>query len=156
MSSVNKVILIGNLGADPELKYTTSNRAVCNLSVATNEKFKTSSGQLREKTEWHRVIVWGDTAENAAKFLKKGRSVYLEGKIQTSSWDDKKTGEKKYKTEIVADRVVFLSGKGETGEGGGSGAARRGWGEEPVNDAQEPPPGAPPSQPDLTDDNIPF
>lgn len=111
MGSVNKVILVGNLGADPELKYTSSNRPVCNLSVATNETYKDKSGQKQEKVEWHRVTVWGDQAENCSKFLAKGRSVYLEGRLQTRSWDDK-DGQKRYATEIVADRVVFLGGDG--------------------------------------------
>lgn len=115
MSSVNKVILIGNLGNDPELKYTPSNKAVCNLSVATNEKWKDKSGAKQEKTEWHRVNVWGDLAENCAKYLKKGRTVYVEGRLETRKWDDKQTGEKRQATEIVADKVVFLGG-GERGE----------------------------------------
>src|SRR5947207_2508725 len=132
MGSVNKVILIGNLGADPELKYTPSNRPVCNLSVATNEVFKDKSGQRQEKTEWHRVTVWGDQAENCSKYLAKGRTVYVEGRLQTRSWDDKE-GKKRYSTEIVADRVVFLSVGGAEGgarrSGGGGG---RPWGDEPA------------------------
>jgi len=131
MGSVNKVILVGNLGADPELKYTPTNRPVCNLSVATNEAWKNKDGEKQEKTEWHRVQVWGDQAENCQKFLTKGRMVYLEGRLQTRSWEDK-DGKKRYTTEIVADRVVFLGG----GDGAGAGAAagqssgRRGWGEQ--------------------------
>jgi single-strand DNA-binding protein len=156
MGSVNKVILVGNLGADPELKYTPSNRPVCNLSVATNEVFKDKSGQRQERTEWHRVTVWGDQAENCSKYLAKGRMVYLEGRLQTRSWDDK-DGKKRYSTEVVADRVVFLSGGAGAGEGGGarrsSGGGRPGWGEEPAGapsgaaDAGPPPP---------SDDDIPF
>lgn len=118
MGSVNKVILVGNLGADPELKYTPSGRPVCNLSVATNETWKKSKdGEKQERVEWHRVQVWGDQAENCQKYLAKGRSVYLEGKLQTRSWEDK-DGKKRYTTEIVADRVVFL--------GGGDGASKSG------------------------------
>src|SRR5439155_26258196 len=85
MGSVNKVILIGNLGADPELKYTPTNTPVCNLSVATNEVFKDKTGQRQERTEWHRVTVWRDQAENCSKYLAKGRSVYIEGRLQTRS-----------------------------------------------------------------------
>jgi single-strand DNA-binding protein len=125
MASVNKVILIGNLGSEPELKYTPSNRPVCNLSVATNEVWKDKNGQKQEKTEWHRVIVWGEQGENAAKYLAKGRMVYVEGKLQTRTWDDKE-GKKRYTTEIVADRVVFLSG--QQAEGGQAGGGRRNWG----------------------------
>jgi single-strand DNA-binding protein len=156
MGSVNKVILIGNLGADPELKYTpTGNRPVCNLSVATNEVFKDKTGQRQERTEWHRVTVWGEQAENCHKFLAKGRSVYVEGRLQTRSWDDKE-GKKRYSTEIVADRVVFLSSAG--GEGGArrpSGGGRPAWGGE---ENQAPPAAADSdhSGPPPSDDDIPF
>jgi single-strand DNA-binding protein len=123
MGSINKVILIGNLGADPELKYTPSSRALCNLRVATTEVFKDKSGQRQERTEWHRVTVWGDQAENCSKYLSKGRSVYIEGKLQTRSYE--KEGQKHYATDVVADRVVFLGGGGG---GGGEGGGRRGGG----------------------------
>ena len=106
MGSVNKVILVGNLAADPELKYTPSSRPLCNLRIATTEVFKDKSGQRQEKTEWHRVIVWGDQAENCSKYLAKGRPVYIEGRLQTRSYD--KDGQKHYVTDVVADRVVFL------------------------------------------------
>ena len=125
MGSINKVILIGNLGADPELKYTPSSRALCNLRVATTEVFKDKSGVKQERTEWHRVTVWGDQAENCSKYLAKGRSVYIEGKLQTRSYD--KEGQKHYATDVVADRVVFLGG-GAGGGGGGEGGPRRGGG----------------------------
>jgi single-strand DNA-binding protein len=123
MGSINKVILIGNLGADPELKYTPSSRALCNLRVATTEVFKDKTGQRQERTEWHRVTVWGDQAENCSKYLAKGRSVYIEGKLQTRTYD--KEGQKHYATDVVADRVVFLGGGGG---GGGEGGPRRGGG----------------------------
>lgn len=113
MSSVNKVIIIGNLGADPELKYTPQNRPLCNLRIATNESWKDKQGQKQEKVEWHRVTVWGDTAENCGKYLAKGRTVYVEGRLQTREYE--KDGQKRYSTDIVADRVVFLGG-GERGE----------------------------------------
>jgi len=155
MGSVNKVILVGNLGADPELKYTPSNRPVCNLSVATNEVWKDKAGQKQERVEWHRVNVWGDQAEHCSKYLTKGRMVYVEGRIQTRSWDDKE-GKKRYSTEVVADRVVFLGGQGPGGAegagGGGGGAKKRGWGEE----SQTPAAADGPSGPPPSDDDIPF
>ena len=123
MGSVNKVILVGNLGADPELKYTPSSRPLCNLRIATTDVFKDKSGQRQERTEWHRVTVWGDTAENCNKYLSKGRSVYVEGRLQTRSYD--KEGQKHYATDIVADRVVFLGSGGGGGAGGGGGEGRR-------------------------------
>src|SRR5258708_22935643 len=127
MGSINKVILIGNLGADPELKYTPSSRPLCNLRVATTEVFKDKTGVKQEKTEWHRVTVWGDQAENCSKYLSKGRSVYIEGKLQTRSYE--KEGQKHYATDVVADRVVFLgSGGGGAGAGAEGGGARRGGG----------------------------
>ncbi|HVR61418.1 MAG TPA: single-stranded DNA-binding protein [Polyangia bacterium] len=160
MGSVNKVILIGNLGADPELKYTPSSRPLCNLRIATSEVFKDKAGQRQERTEWHRVTVWGDQAENCSKYLAKGRSVYIEGRLQTRSYD--KDGQKHYATDVVADRVVFLGGGGgagtEAGGGrrgpgapagtssGGGGGGRGGFEGGPPDEG-----GAPPS-----DDDIPF
>lgn len=163
MGSVNKVILVGNLGADPELKYTPSNnRAVCNLSVATNEVWKDKSGQKQERTEWHRVNVWGEQAEHCQKFLSKGRSVYIEGRLQTRSWDDKE-GKKRYSTEIVAEKVVFLGGQGPGGEGGsgggGGGRGKRGWGDDSSAPGASDGPVGPtdaPSGPPPSDDDIPF
>jgi single-strand DNA-binding protein len=158
MGSVNKVILIGNLGADPELKYTPSNRPVCNLSLATNEVFKDKGGQRQERTEWHRVTVWGDSAENCSKYLAKGRTVYIEGRLQTRSWDDKE-GKKRYSTEVVADRVVFL---GAGAGGGAEGGARRSGGKPSWggDEAQGAPSGAAEpegaSGPPPGDDDIPF
>ncbi len=108
MGSINKVILVGRLGADPELKYTPASKAVCNLRVATSETWKDKGGAKQEKTEWHRVTIWGEQGENASKYLAKGREVYIEGKLQTRSYD--KDGQKHYATDIVADRVVFLGG----------------------------------------------
>jgi single-strand DNA-binding protein len=117
MASVNKAILVGNLGSDPELKYTGTNRPVCNLSIATNESFKDKSGQKQERTEWHRVTVWGDQAEACSKYLKKGRQVYVEGRIQTRTFD-KADGSKGYATDIIADRVQFLGGNDGPARGG--------------------------------------
>jgi single-strand DNA-binding protein len=158
MGSVNKVILVGNLGNDPELKYTTANRPVANLSLATNEVFKDKAGQRQERTEWHRVTVWGDQAEHCQKYLRKGRSVYIEGRLQTRSWDDK-TGQKRYTTEVVADRVVFLGGQGGPGGGGEEGGGgRRRWGDDSGGgagaEASEPSGGGGPGGPG--DDDIPF
>jgi single-strand DNA-binding protein len=153
MGSVNKVILVGNLGADPELKYTPSNRPVCNLSIATNEVFKDKGGQRQERTEWHRVTVWGEQAENCSKYLAKGRMVYIEGRLQTRSWEDKTDGKKRYSTEIVADRVTFLGGGAE---GGGARKGGRPWGEEGApssSNAAEPEGHGPPPP---SDDDIPF
>jgi len=132
-ASVNKVILIGNLGAKPELKYLPSGQAVCELRIATNETFTDKNQQKQERTEWHRVVVWGKQGENCAQYLDKGRSCYIEGRLQTRSWDDKTSGEKRYMTEIVANSVQFLGGRGEGGgggefEGGGGGGGRGGGG----------------------------
>lgn len=107
-------MILGNLGKDPELQHTQSGKAYASISVATNEAWKDQKGQRQERAEWHKVIAWGDLAENAANYLAKGRSVYIEGRLQTRSWEDKKTGEKRFTTEIVADRIVFLGG----GDGG--------------------------------------
>jgi single-strand DNA-binding protein len=127
-ASVNKVIIIGNLGAKPELKYLPSGQAVCELRVATNESFTDKNQQKQERTEWHRIVVWGKTGENCAQYLDKGRSVYVEGRLQTRSWDDKTTGEKKYATEIVAQSVQFLGGQGGGAGGGGEGRTGGGGG----------------------------
>jgi len=120
--SVNKVILIGTLGKDPELKYTPQGTAVTKFSMATNENFKDKqSGEWKERTEWHNIVCWQRTAEVAAEYLKKGRQVYIEGRLTTRSWDDKETGQKKYMTEVVANDLVLIGGKpGGSGSGGGS------------------------------------
>jgi len=118
MASVNKVILIGNLGANPELKYLPSGQAVCELRVATTEAWTDKAGQKQERTEWHRVEVWGKQAEACGKYLEKGRQVYVEGQIRTESWDDKETGQKKYSTKIIARDVRFLGGRNGGSEGG--------------------------------------
>jgi single-strand DNA-binding protein len=115
--SLNKVILIGNLGKDPEVSYTASGVAVAKFSVATNERWKDSEGNPQERTEWHNIIAWRKLAEICGQYLKKGSKVYLEGKLQTRSWDDKNTGAKRYTTEIIVDDMIMLDGRG----GGGSG-----------------------------------
>lgn len=117
--SVNKVILIGNLGKDPEVKYTPQGTPVAKFSLATNERYKDKAGEWQDRTEWHNIVLFQRLAEIAGEYLKKGRSVYIEGRLQTSSWEDKNTHEKKYRTEIIANDLVLLGGKGEGGEGGG-------------------------------------
>ncbi len=115
---VNKVILVGNLGKDPELKYTPQGTAVAKFSLATSEKYKDKAGEWQERTEWHNLVAWARTAEVAAEYLKKGSSVFIEGRLRTDSWDDKETGQKKYRTEIIVNELVMLGGRGD-GEGGG-------------------------------------
>ncbi len=130
---VNKVILVGNLGADPDMRYTPSGQGVCELRIATSESWNDKNGQRQERTEWHRVVVWGKRAEVCSKYLSKGRQVYVEGRIQTRSYDDK-DGNKRYITEVIAADVQFLGGGGR--EGGAGGGARGGR-----SDDGPPPPG---------------
>src|SRR5512140_467873 len=129
---VNKVILVGRLGADPDMRYTPSGQGVCEMRVATSESWNDKNGQRQERTEWHRIVVWGKRAEVCSKYLSKGRQVYVEGRIQTRSYDDKE-GNKKYMTEIIASDVQFLGGGGK--EGGGGRAAGRDDGPPPPGDA---------------------
>src|SRR5690242_21588527 len=107
---VHRVILVGNLGRDPEVRYTPSGQAVANFTVLTNEAWTDKAGQKQERTEWHRVVVWGKAAENCGEYLSKGRQVYVEGRIQTHKWQDKE-GKDRYSTEVVADQVTFLDAK---------------------------------------------
>ena len=142
MASVNKVILIGNLGRDPELRYTQNGQAVANFSIATSERFGgRDGGEPQERTEWHRIVTWGKTAENCAQYLAKGRSVYIEGRLQTRDWEDK-DGNKRTTTEISAQRVQFLGGprSGASSSTGGGGGASSG----------------PDPTPDPPPDDIPF
>ena len=134
MASVNKVILIGNLGRDPETRYTTGGDAVTNLRIATTETWKDKAGEKQEKTEWHTVVLFGRQAEIAGEYLKKGRSVYIEGRLQTRKYTDKE-GVEKYSTEVVGDRMQLLGGRegsgggdAEFGGGGGPGARSGGGG----------------------------
>ena len=122
--SVNKVILIGNLGKDPEVKYTPSGMAVARFTLATNERFKDKEGNWQDRTEWHNLVAFQRTAEIAGEYLKKGRKVYIEGRLHSDSWDDKETGQKKYRTEIIINDLVLLGG-GQR-EGGGEGGATAG------------------------------
>ena len=120
MRGVNKVILIGHLGKDPEMRSFEGGGMVCNFSLATSEVFKDKMGNKQERTEWHNIVIWGTLADIAQKYLRKGAPVYLEGKIQTRSWDDKETNQKKYITEIRVDNMQMLGGKdGASNAGGG-------------------------------------
>ena len=119
---VNKVILVGHLGADPDMRYTPSGQGVCELRLATSESWNDKNGQRQERTEWHRIVVWGKRAEVCSKYLAKGRQVFVEGRIQTRNYDDKE-GNKRYITEIIANDVQFLGGGGREGGSGGSGGA---------------------------------
>jgi single-strand DNA-binding protein len=112
--SLNKVQLIGNLGKDPELRYTTSGVAVATFTIATNESWRDQDGNTQERTEWHNIVAWRKLAEVCGEWLKKGSKIYIEGRIQTRSYDDKNTGQKRYMTEIVADNMIMLDGKGRT------------------------------------------
>ena len=111
--SVNKVILIGNLGKDPEVKFTPSGTPVAKFSLATNERYKDKAGEWQDRTEWHNIVAWQRLAEIVGEYVKKGSKIYIEGRLQTSSWEDKQSGEKKYRTEIVAQDLVLLGGRGE-------------------------------------------
>jgi single-strand DNA-binding protein len=150
--SVNKVILIGNLGKDPEVKYTPQGTAVAKITLATNERYKDKSGQWQDRTEWHNVVLWQRLAEIAGEYLKKGGKVYIEGRLQTRSWDDKQTNQKKYMTEIVANDLVLLSGRGE---GGGENYSNRSQGATEHFDQRAPEPEPAGASP-ITDEDIPF
>ena len=150
--SVNKVILVGNLGKDPELKHTGSGTAVATMTVATNERYKDKSGEWQDRTEWHNVVLWQRLAEIAAEYLKKGRSVYVEGRLQTRAWEDKQ-GQKRYTTEIVASDLVLLGGGGRGDEGGGRSSAR---GSDFDQSSHADFDSAPSRATEITDDDIPF
>jgi len=147
MASVNKVILIGNLGKDPELKYTPSGAAVTNFSMATTDRWKDKDGNSQERTEWHNIVLWGRQAEIAKEYLSKGRSVYIEGRIQTRTYDDK-DGNKRYFTEIVGERMQFLGGRDST-------PAANDQGQEAYAPAGNPA-GASTDSTATTDDDLPF
>jgi single-strand DNA-binding protein len=172
---LNKVLLIGNLGMDPEIKYTQGGQAILRIRLATTERYGNKAGERQEKTEWHTVIVWGNRAEALSKILAKGRTIYVEGRLQTRDWTDKDNN-KRYTTEIVANQILLLGGgrdgggrgAGEEGGGGGGdwsqsyggggggGAPRGGGGGAPRGGGGGPPDdgGGPPD--DLGDDDIPF
>lgn len=148
--SVNKVILLGNLGADPDVRTTPQGQLVATISVATSESFKDASGSRRERTEWHRVVLWGKLAELAQRYLAKGRKVFVEGRIQTRSWDDQQTGQKRYSVEIVASQMTFVDRDTERDEGEPRPQRQR---------APQAPPQMPPAsrgEPEYFDDDVPF
>ncbi|MCH7666490.1 MAG: single-stranded DNA-binding protein [Acidobacteria bacterium] len=149
---LNKVMLIGNLGRDPEVRSTPSGQNVASFSLATNRKWKDRDGNRQEQTEWHNIVCWGRQAEIAGQYLTKGKQIYIEGRIQTRSWDDKASGEKKYRTEIICDNFQMLGSRGGgggdysggEGSGGAGGGYSGGAGSSPASS----------SGPD--DDDIPF
>jgi single-strand DNA-binding protein len=149
--SVNKVILVGRLGRDPETRYTSSGQAVCNFTMATDETFKDRSGERQKRTEWHRIVLWSKLAEISQQYLKKGTLVYIEGRLQTRQWDDR-SGNKRSTTEIVATTMRMLSPRGEAvaaaaGAGVGAGTA----------DVEAPmPEETAAAGPEITDEDIPF
>lgn len=155
--SLNRVQLIGNLGKDPEIKYTPSGTAVAKLTIATNERFKDKGGEWQDRTEWHNVVLWQRLAEIAGEYLKKGGKVYIEGRLQTRSWDDKQTGQKKYMTEVVASDLILLSGRGEGGSGGGEYSGSRGSSSSAAsNNYDQRMPEQEPSAAPISDEDIPF
>jgi single-strand DNA-binding protein len=143
MGSVNKVILIGNLGRDAELRHTPGGQAVASLNLATTEQWNDKDGQRQEKTEWHRIVLWGRQAETLQQYLVKGKQIYVEGRLQTRQWDDK-DGNKRYTTEIKADRITLLGGGG----GGPRGGMDRGGDFGQAEPMREPA--------DVPEDDIPF
>ena len=151
---INKVIIVGNLGGDPETRYMPSGSAVTNLTVATNESWKDKqTGEQKDRTEWHKVAMFNRLAEIAAEYLRKGSQVYIEGKLRTRKWQDK-NGQDRWTTEIIADEMQMLGGRGGAGGGGAGG----GGGSAPMSSGQDSgPPSAPPQTgPDDFDDDIPF
>ena len=153
--SVNKVILVGRLGRDPETRYTGGGQAVANFSVATDETYKDKNGERQKRTEWHKIVVWGKQAEIAQQYLKKGSLIFIEGRIQSREWQDKE-GQKRTSFEVVASNFRMLGGRGDGAAGGGgsfSGAARS---EEHDQSGGEEFGGGGSSGPEISDDDIPF
>ena len=154
MLGVNKVILIGNLGKDPELRYTPSGQPTASFSLATTERWNDKAGKRQERTEWHNIVAWGKLAELVNQYLKKGRSAYIEGRINTRSWDDR-DGNKKYKTEIVASQIQFLSSGGAPQANAGADTPQGAQEAAPRNNggADEPPAA---DQGSIVEENLPF
>ncbi len=148
--SVNKVILIGNLGRDPEVRYAGSGTAVCNFTMATTRTYKDKQGERKDETEWHRVVAFGRTAEVCGEYLKKGSQVYIEGRLQTRKWQDKETGADRYTTEILAENMKMLGSRG----GGGDSAGARGGASSPSSFDSEGP--YQPLPGDIPDSDVPF
>jgi single-strand DNA-binding protein len=149
--SVNKVTLLGNLGKDPDIKFLPSGQAVANFSIATSERFKDKDGQWQDRTEWHNIAAYGRTAEIVRDYVKKGNKLYVEGRLTTRSWDDKDTGKKVYRTEIVVNDLVLIGGRGD-GEAGGGGYSSNRQSSSQGSYAQA----APDYDTGITDDDIPF
>jgi single-strand DNA-binding protein len=158
---VNKVILVGRLGRDPETRYISSGQAVCNFTMATDESFKNRAGERQKRTEWHRIVMWGKLAEIAQQYLKKGQLVYIEGRLQTRQWDDKRDGTKKTSVDIVANEMKMLTPRGESAAAGaGAGPGAGGGSSRPHDDFEAGPapdegPSAGPG-PEISDEDIPF
>lgn len=159
LMSVNKVILVGRLGRDPEIRYTSGGQAVANFTLATDESYKSRSGERQKRTEWHRIVLWGKLAEIAQQYLKKGMQIYVEGRIQTRQWEDKRDGQKRTTTEIVATTLKMLGSRGDsgaagTGASGNSSAPRVASHDE--FDADPMLDDSPAASPEITDEDIPF
>jgi len=155
--SVNKAILVGRLGRDPETRYTSGGQAVANFTLATDESFKSRSGERQKRTEWHRIVLWGKLAEIAQQYLKKGMLVYVEGRLQTRQWEDKRDGQKRQTTEIVGNVMRMLTARAE-GAAAGAGA-EMGAGHSRAADADFDVAGAGPDEapaPEISDEDIPF
>jgi single-strand DNA-binding protein len=153
--SVNKAILVGRLGRDPETRYTSGGQAVCNFSVATDETYKDRNGERQKRTEWHKIVVWGKQAEIAQQYLRKGSLIYVEGRIQTRQWDDKE-GHKRTSTDIVATNFRMLGGRGDgAAAGAGAGAAASG-GSSHMDSDMHVPAGEEMPTPEVSDEDIPF
>ena len=153
--SVNKVILLGNVGKDPEIKSTPSGVVVATFSIATSERFKDKTGNWQDRTEWHNLVAYQRTAEIIRDYVKKGSKLYVEGRLQTSSWDDKSTGQKKYRTEIIVGDLSLLSGRGEGEGGAGSGGGN--YSRSNTASFDQSAPAQDYSQAtEITDDDIPF
>ena len=152
--SVNKVILVGNVGKDPEVRFAANGNAIASFSLATTDRSKDQTGNWTDRTEWHNLVAFQRTAEIIRDYVKKGARIYVEGKIQTRSWDDKTSGEKKYRTEILINDLVLLSGKGE-GESSGGGSYNRG-NTTSYDQRSSAPSDDLVSSTEITDDDIPF
>jgi single-strand DNA-binding protein len=156
--SVNKVILVGRLGRDPETRYTGGGQAVANFSVATDETYKDRNGERQKRTEWHRITAWGKLAEICQQYLKKGTMVYVEGRIQSREWQDKE-GQKRTSFDIVANTMKMLSSRGDAaaaGAGAMGGGASRGGDDFDGGGAHHDEPAAPGASPEISDEDIPF
>jgi single-strand DNA-binding protein len=153
--SVNKVILLGNVGKDPEIRSTPSGTIVANFSLATTDRVKDATGNWNDRTEWHNLVAFQRTAEIIRDYVKKGSKLYVEGKIQTRSWDDKTSGEKKYRTEIIINDLSLLSGRGES-EGGGGSYTRSSGSSSSFDQRSSAPSEDYGQSAEITDDDIPF